>query len=109
MNDPPESTRGAHASVERINGHVGANELTDHRLEVRPAEILQHSIRERAHRLEMWNGMSSGQELGMERSRNDEFMTVFSHELRNSRKRLAPAVSGCGFDVGGCPGRQVPG
>lgn len=70
MNNPFESDRGDHASVEHINGRAVDNELADHRLNVRPAEMFQL--------------LSSGQELGIASGRNNEFMTVFSHELRNS-------------------------
>ena len=40
----------------------------------------------------MWPLLSSGQELGTENGRNNEFMTVFSHELRNSLGAIRSAA-----------------
>jgi signal transduction histidine kinase len=78
MNDQSESSRGDQGSVERINERAVDNEFADQRLNVRPAEIFQR--------------LSSGQELGMPNGRNNEFMTVFSHELRNSLGAIGSAV-----------------
>jgi signal transduction histidine kinase len=82
MNEQLESTRRAHVSVEQINGRAADTELADSRLNVGPTEMFQHSTREGADHLRMWPLFSRGQELGTENS--NEFMTVFSHELRNS-------------------------
>jgi signal transduction histidine kinase len=70
MNDQSKSDRGDHASVERINGGADDNEVADYRLNVRPAEMFQL--------------LPSGQ--------NNEFMTVFSHELRNSLGAIRSAA-----------------
>jgi signal transduction histidine kinase len=84
------------ANVEHINGRAADTELADHRLNVRlnvgTAEMFQHSTRERADRLQIWPLLSSGQELGTENGRNNEFMTVFSHELRNSLGAIRSAA-----------------
>ena len=78
MNDQSESGRGEHVSVEYINGRAVDNELADPVLNVCPAEMFQR--------------LSSGQELGMTSGRNNEFMTVFSHELRNSLGAIQSAA-----------------
>jgi signal transduction histidine kinase len=91
MNDQFESTDGAHASVEHINGHATDTQLADHRLNGGPAEMFQHSTRTRADQLRIRN-LSRGQELGTMNGRHDEFMTVFSHELRNSLGAIRSAV-----------------
>jgi signal transduction histidine kinase len=92
MNDQSESTCGAHASAEHIYGRTTDTELADHRLNFGPAEMFQHRTRERADRLQIWPLLSSGQELGTEKGRNNEFLTVFSHELRNSLGAIRSAA-----------------
>jgi signal transduction histidine kinase len=92
MNDQSESTGGAHRSVEHISTGEVDDELTDHSLNFRPAEIFQRATRERADRLQICSVLSSGQELGMENGRNNEFMAVFSHELRNSLGAIGSAA-----------------
>ena len=66
-----------------MNGGTVDTELADHSLSTLPDEIIQRSTRERAHRFQIWQLLSSGQELGMESGRINKFMAVFSHELRN--------------------------
>jgi signal transduction histidine kinase len=83
MNDQFEIC-SAHAEVEHINGGAADMELAEHRPNVCTAEMFQRSTRERADRLQIWPLVSSGQELPAENGRNNEFITVFSHELRNS-------------------------
>ena len=78
MNDLSESTRYGHASVEDMNGGTVDLELSDHSLGTLPDEIFQRSTRERAHRFQIWQLLSSGQELGMESGRINKFMAVFS-------------------------------
>jgi signal transduction histidine kinase len=84
MNEQLECTRRAHASIEQINGLAADTELADGRLNVGPTEMFQHNTREGADQLRMWPLSSRGQELGTENGQTNEFMTVFSHELRNS-------------------------
>jgi signal transduction histidine kinase len=84
MNEQLECTRRAHASIEQINGLAADTELADSRLNVGPTEMFRHNTREGADQLRMWPLFPRGQELGTENGRNNEFMTVFSHELRNS-------------------------
>ena len=102
MNDQSESTGGGHASVEHSNGRDVANELADHG-HFRPAEMLPRSTRERADRLHIRSVSLSGQELGMENGRNDEFMTVFSHELRNSLGAIGSAARVLRMDTSADP------
>ena len=92
MNDQSESTRYGHASLEQMNGHTVDNELTDHSLDTLPDEMFQRSTRERADRFQIWHLLSSGQRLGMESGRNNRFMAVFSHELRNSLDAIRSAA-----------------
>ena len=102
MNDQSESTGGGHPSVEHINGREVDNELADHSLNFRPAEMLQRSTRERADRLQIRSLLSNGQELGMENG-NNEFMTVFSHELRNSLGAIGSAARVLRMDTSADP------
>jgi signal transduction histidine kinase len=74
------------ASIDRFNGSAVDSELVNHRLDI------QHSIRGHADSLQIRNGVSSGPELGMGLGRNDEFMTVFSHELRNALGAIRSAA-----------------
>jgi len=99
MNDQSESTRYGHASVEPMNGHTVDNEPTDHSLNTLPDEMFQRSTRERADRFQIWHLLSSGQELGMESGRNNRFMAVFSHELRNSLNAIRSAARILGMDT----------
>jgi signal transduction histidine kinase len=92
MNDQSEPTRDRHASVKHINGRTVDDELADRCLSALPDEMFQHSTRERADRFQIWHLLSSGQELGMERGRNNQFMAVFSHELRNSLDAISSAA-----------------
>jgi signal transduction histidine kinase len=92
MNDQSESTGGGQPRVEYINGREVDNELADHGLNDRPTAMFQRSTRERADRLQIRSLLSSRRELGMENGRNDEFMAVFSHELRNSLGAIGSAA-----------------
>jgi signal transduction histidine kinase len=92
MNDQAKSTRGDHASVEHINGRAVDNVLSDHSLNVLSDEMFQHSTRERADRVRVGTSLSSGQEIGTGSGRTNEFMTVFSHELRNSLGAIRSAA-----------------
>ncbi len=88
----PESTRSSHPGVENIKRHAVDNEIVDYRFSGRPAEMLQHSARECPERPQMGSLSPSGPELRMENGRNNEFMTVFSHELRNSLGAIRSAA-----------------
>jgi signal transduction histidine kinase len=89
MNDQSEAY-GIYPNVEHING--ADTELADHRLNVGTADIFQHTTGTRADRLQIWPLLSSGQELVTEVGQNNEFVTVFSHELRNSLSAIRSAA-----------------
>jgi signal transduction histidine kinase len=84
MNNPSESTRRTEAGIERLNGHAADSELVYSKHNVGLAEMFQHCTRELADRLRLWPLSSRGEELRTEDGGHNEFITVFSHELRNS-------------------------
>jgi signal transduction histidine kinase len=92
MNDQSESTRDHPVNFEHVNGCAVDNELSDHGLNVLPNEMFQRSTRERADRFQIWRLLSSRQELDVESGRNNTFMAVFSHELRNSLDAIRSAA-----------------
>ena len=61
--------------------------------------MFQHTTGERAGRVQIWPLLSSGQELGTEIGRNNEFITVFSHELRNSLAAIRGAACILRMDI----------
>ena len=103
MNDHSESTRDGQSSGDHMNGRPVDNELTDHSLNTLPDEMFQRSTRERADRFQIWHLLSSGQELGMESGRNNRFMAVFSHELRNSLDAIRGAAGILRMDTSADP------
>jgi len=84
MDNQSELTRSDHAIVEQINGHVADMQFVSHRLNVDSPKMFQLSTAEREDYLGFGVLGLRGQELGSENGRNNEFVTVFSHELRNS-------------------------
>jgi signal transduction histidine kinase len=84
MNDASESIRRADAGVEHINGHTAHSELVYSRQNVDLAGMFQHGTGELAGRMRLWPLSSCDQELATEDGPHSEFVTVFSHELRNS-------------------------
>ena len=90
MNDQCESTR--HASVEQINGRAADTELAGNGLNFGPAEMFWHSTREPADHVRPWPPSFHGDELQTENGQPNEFMTVFSHELRNSLDAIRSAA-----------------
>jgi signal transduction histidine kinase len=106
VNEQSESGCVDHASVEYINGRAVDNELADYSLNVVPNEMFQHSIRQRADRFQIWHLLSSGQELGMESGRNNKFMAVFSHELRNSLDAIRSAACILRMDTSADPSAE---
>jgi len=91
MNNQSESTRSDHASVEQINGHAADTEFINH-LNGDSPTMFQHSTAERADYLRIRNLAARRQELGAENGRDNEFATVFSHELRNSLGAIRSAA-----------------
>jgi signal transduction histidine kinase len=92
MNDQSELSPSDHASIEQINGHAAYTEFVSHRLNVDSPTMFQLSTAGRADSLRIRNLASRGQELGTENGRNNEFVTVFSHELRNSLGAIRSAA-----------------
>jgi len=92
MNDQSELSRSDQASVEQINGRAADTEFVSHRVNVDSPTMFHHSTAERADYLRIRNLVSRGQELGTENGRNNEFVTVFSHELRNSLGAIRSAA-----------------
>jgi signal transduction histidine kinase len=86
VNDQSEFC-GAHATIEHTNARAAVIELADQRLNVGPVEMFHHSTWEHADRLPIWPLLSSAQN-----GRNNEFMTVLSHELRNSLAAIRGAA-----------------
>jgi signal transduction histidine kinase len=84
MNDPSGSAGPAYPSVGEINGHAFPADTVDARDNIAPLEMFEHGIREFTDHLRLWPLWPRGQELGAENGQNNEFMTVLSHELRNS-------------------------
>jgi two-component system CheB/CheR fusion protein len=84
MNDQSESTRFAHASAGRMNGHAADTEPAETGLNVGPDQTFRHSTHELADHLPMWPLSLRGQKLRTENGQTNEFVAVFSHELRNS-------------------------
>jgi signal transduction histidine kinase len=84
MNDQSGSARPAYPSVGEINGHALPADTVDARDNIAPLEMFEHGIREFTDHLRLWPLWLRGQELGAQNGQNNEFMTVLSHELRNS-------------------------
>jgi signal transduction histidine kinase len=92
MNDQSELICSDHASAGQINGHGANTEFVSIRGNVDSTTGFRHSTAERADYLRIRNLASRGQELGTDNGRNNEFMTVFSHELRNSLGAIRSAA-----------------
>jgi signal transduction histidine kinase len=92
MNDQPESIRCAHSSVGQINGHAADTELAENGLNVLPVEMFWHGTRELADHVRLWPLSVRSQELHTDNGHVNEFMTVFSHELRNSLGAIRSAT-----------------
>ncbi len=84
MNDQFASARRVDPRVGGINGVVFPSRVVDIRDNVAPPEMFEHETREFTDHVRLWPLWLRGQELGAENGRNNEFMTVLSHELRNS-------------------------
>ncbi len=93
MNDPAEATRRAGASIDRINGHATDNESVCRKHNIGLTEVFQHGTPELADHLKLWPLSVGAQQLGIENGAHSEFITVFSHELRNSLSAIRSATS----------------
>jgi signal transduction histidine kinase len=100
MNEPPESTRHADSIIEEVNDRAGQAELGD---SGGLTKFIQHSTRGRVGERPMWHLSLHGQALGIPNDRNNEFVTVFSHELRNSLGAIRSAVTILRIETSGGP------
>ena len=92
MNDQSQSTHDIYTSVEQINSGAVHAALADIDRNVSEAELLPLTTHATAERLRLWPLLSSAQDPAKGDSRNNEFMTVFSHELRNSLSAIRSAT-----------------
>jgi len=92
MNDQSELSGGGHTCIEQINGHAADTEFVSHRLNVNSPTMLHGCTAEDADYPRKRDLASRGQELGTENGQNNQFVTVFSHELRNSLGAIRSAA-----------------
>jgi len=92
MNDRSEATRRAEESVHRTNGHATYNELHYSKHNAGLAEMFQHDTPELADHLKLGPLPARAQQLGTQNGPHSEFLTVFSHELRNSLSAIRTAT-----------------
>lgn len=91
MNDQSAIASSVH-SVGQIHGRLGYTEFAHTVADVGSAELFQQSTHQIDDHLRLWPLWLRGQEFGGENGQNTEFMTVFSHELRNSLCAIRFAV-----------------
>jgi len=92
MIDQSELSHRPAASVSRVNGSAPDVDLADLNLNVSQAEMFPQSTCDHADRLRLWPLLSSSQHVVTGKDQNNEFMTVFSHELRNSLGAIRSAT-----------------
>jgi signal transduction histidine kinase len=92
MIDQAESTQRACSSVVQGNGSTPVVDLAAVEVNVSQSEMFPRSICDHADRLRLWPLLSSSHHVGTGEAQNNEFMTVFSHELRNSLSAIRSAV-----------------
>jgi signal transduction histidine kinase len=78
--------------IGQTDGRLAYTEFADTVADVGSPGMLQHSTHEIDDHLRLWPLWLRGQELAVENGQNSEFMTVFSHELRNSLSAIRFAV-----------------
>jgi signal transduction histidine kinase len=91
MNDP-SATAYRVDPIGQTPVPLGYTEFADTVADVDSPEMPQQSTDEIDDHLRLWPLWLRGQELGGENGQNTEFMTVFSHELRNSLCAIRYAV-----------------
>jgi two-component sensor histidine kinase len=92
MNDQSESTHRVLSSVSQVNGSKPDPGIAAVNINVGHAEMFPQSICDNADHLRLWPLLSSSQDPGGQGGQNNEFMTVFSHELRNSLGAIRSAT-----------------
>jgi signal transduction histidine kinase len=81
------------ASIQNFGGRVTDSELAGNPRRVGSAGIFQRGSEKPADRRGAWHlWLFDGQELGTKNRWNEEFMAVFSHELRNSLGAISSAA-----------------
>lgn len=103
MIDKPESAQRANSSVSQVNGSTPDADLVGAKINVCRAEMFPQSVCDHAERLRLWPLLSSGHPVGTEDGQNNEFMTVFSHELRNSLGAIGSAIQILGVQPSDAP------
>jgi signal transduction histidine kinase len=88
--------------VGQIHGRLGYTEFAHTVVDVGSAEVFQQGTPEIDDHLRLWPLWLRGQELGGENGQNTEFMTVFSHELRNSLGAIRFAAGILGMETSTC-------
>jgi two-component system CheB/CheR fusion protein len=84
MDEESESARRTDVSLESINGRTVDTEIAGSKPDVSPAEFFLRRIGELAERRRSWRSWRlRSPERRAENRLNNEFMAVFSHELRN--------------------------
>jgi signal transduction histidine kinase len=92
MIDQSESTHRASSSVPQVNGSPHDADLADANVNGGSAEMFPQTICDHVDRLRLWPLLTSGQQVGTGEDQNNAFMTVFSHELRNSLGAIRSAT-----------------
>ena len=103
MNDQSQSTHSDYVGIEQINGRMADTQFVSRPLDADSSTMFQHNCAERADYLRIRNLASRGRELGTENGRNNEFVTVFSHELRNSLGAIRSAAQILRMDTSADP------
>lgn len=103
MIDQSELSHRPASSVSRVNGSAPDVDLADINLNVSQAEMFPRSICDHADRLRLWPLLSSSQHVVTGKDQNNEFMTVFSHELRNSLGAIRSATQILGIQSSAGP------
>ena len=103
MNDASESACRIEAGFQRVNGRE-AHTVSGHQEgRAPPEEMIQFGGHQRADDRPVWSPSLRSRALGAQHYRNDEFMTVFSHELRNSLSAIRGAAHILGVEAAGVP------
>jgi len=90
--DQFESSVRPASGIPCINGSAPGGNLADTKRNVSQAEMFPQSICDHTDRLRLWPLLSSTRHVLSGQDQNNEFMTVFSHELRNSLGAIRSAT-----------------
>jgi signal transduction histidine kinase len=102
MNEPSACTCRADAIVEEVDRRASGPELGGETPDADPAEILQLDTRELNDNVQILPALS-GPELGSQTGPNNEFVTVLSHELRNSLGAICSATDILSMETSASP------